>query len=773
MRYPVARCIRHCGLALFTLFALSFAAHGESTPAEVLEEREGGEVLDEDDRAAFVDSLEQVISTLEDAERRGALIEDLKELRGAADETTEPDAVDTDEGLFGALSHTLDELSGRTDEHPPAETWQEHLEAAKGDVAELLSELDPATMATIATDAGTLLGVWLIVLIATVVAGRRMTRLREWPLALPDNPHGWMLAVYFIRQALPWALGALALFAAVEMISISAGHVIALLIAYISLCGRAFALLCELVIALFNHGHRRPAVAVIRRRGLWRLFLVGALAALANAMAIDRFDEAIGEDLAQVLSLGGNGLAALITGFFVLQFRRPVRHLIYNRPYHQRQTSGSTDDILRLVSRLWHIPALLLILLSLIPVVLASGQPEVALTRGLIMASLLVATIVISRLISHHKERREQRFRRISQYRERLETFGYAVAQLVAWTVLVELCLWVWGGSLFGLGREGAGARVGQALLAVGVTALLAWFTWIITDTGIQRALTSTTTARGRRVNIARAQTITPMIRNVVFTAIVIIAGIVGLANLGVNVTPLLAGAGIIGIAIGFGAQTLVQDLITGLFILIEDSLAVDDFVDLGGQMGTVEGLSLRTVRLRDLDGVLHIVPFSEIKAIHNMSRQFGVALIRVNVPTSMSIDDTLALIHEVDEELREHSPMKQFVRAPLEVQGVERFEDGVAVLRMRIRTTPEMQWNVSWDFNLRLKQRFEREGIDLARGRVSVYMENGSDGGRPEPESVPGGDQGEQTPERRRGAAEEQESGNTGPEGDPAPDQA
>jgi hypothetical protein len=119
----------------------------------------------------------------------------------------------------------------------------------------------------------------------------------------------------------------------------------------------------------------------------------------------------------------------------------------------------------------------------------------------------------------------------------------------------------------------------------------------------------------------ARAQTMMPLIRNVLFVAIFIIALIVALANMGMNVTPLLAGAGVIGLAIGFGAQSLVADLITGLFIIIEDSLAIDDYVDVGGHLGTVEGLTIRTVRLRDIDGIVHTIPFSEIKSIKNYSR--------------------------------------------------------------------------------------------------------------------------------------------------------
>lgn len=291
--------------------------------------------------------------------------------------------------------------------------------------------------------------------------------------------------------------------------------------------------------------------------------------------------------------------------------------------------------------------------------------------------------------------------------------------------VFAELSMQVWGGSLFGLGQQAvASARIGQALVSLGATILLAWLVWIFADTAIQRALTSSARSRGRRVNQARAQTITPMIRNVIFVAILIIAVIAGLANLGVNVTPLLAGAGVIGLAIGFGAQTLVQDLITGIFILIEDSLAVDDFVQINGHMGTVEGLTLRTVRLRDLDGVLHIITFSRIESIHNMSRQFGIALMRIRIPYDMKIDDAITLMQETAQELRKDPMMRHYIWSPLEMQGVQGFEEGCPILRMRFRTAPEMQWDVSRAFNLLLKQRMEAQEIDLGVPRLSVSME-------------------------------------------------
>ncbi|BBI75767.2 hypothetical protein HAALTHF_50050n [Vreelandella aquamarina] len=363
---------------------------------------------------------------------------------------------------------------------------------------------------------------------------------------------------------------------------------------------------------------------------------------------------------------------------------------------------------------------------SLLAIFITVGDVGTALARSIVSASLLVLTLVVTGLLRQAEQLNKRRHRRrFSQYRKRLERFGFVLAHICAWMVFAELSMQVWGGSLFGLGQQAvASARIGQALVSLGATILLAWLVWIFADTAIQRALTSSARSRGRRVNQARAQTITPMIRNVIFVAILIIAVIAGLANLGVNVTPLLAGAGVIGLAIGFGAQTLVQDLITGIFILIEDSLAVDDFVQINGHMGTVEGLTLRTVRLRDLDGVLHIITFSRIESIHNMSRQFGIALMRIRIPYDMKIDDAITLMQETAQELRKDPMMRHYIWSPLEMQGVQGFEEGCPILRMRFRTAPEMQWDVSRAFNLLLKQRMEAQEIDLGVPRLSVSME-------------------------------------------------
>ena len=187
------------------------------------------------------------------------------------------------------------------------------------------------------------------------------------------------------------------------------------------------------------------------------------------------------------------------------------------------------------------------------------------------------------------------------------------VLGIVIGLVGIELALRAWNLSLLGF-SQGDGHAVASKFFGLGGTLLLAWLVWILADTAIHRSLNL------HRVspNNARAQTMLPLIRNVLFLTIFVIALIVALANMGVNVTPLLAGAGVIGLAVGFGAQSLVADLITGLFIIIEDSLAIGDYVDVGNHLGTVEGLTIRTVRLRDIDGIVHTIRSVVITRIQN-----------------------------------------------------------------------------------------------------------------------------------------------------------
>ncbi|WP_447555551.1 mechanosensitive ion channel domain-containing protein [Vreelandella sp. EE22] len=674
----------------------------------------------------FQSSLNEVITLLENEDQRNELLNSLRELQ-VTSEATEDEGV-VRQGLLGALADTLSDLGDQAQAgNSPVDEWSRQLVQGAADLRALNEDTDRGEAIREVVDGAVFAVIWVALLVVMIAFGRLVATRRDWPLDLPRDPKAWLLAVHFFRRMLPWTLSFAIILGIGQLLPYSPGRTLVLVIAYICLCGRALSVVFETVIAFFSRGHRFTAVLQLQQQALRGLFVIGALIALGDAVNSTRLVELLGAELASLVSVLANMLAALLAARFIIKFKRPIRHLICNRPYKQRRDASAAVEMVRALGGLWHIPALLMVGGSLLAIFITVGDVGTALARSIISASLLVLTLVATGLLRRQAERlvKRRHRRRQSQYRKRLERFGFVLAHICAWMVFAELSMQVWGGSLFGLGQQAvASARIGRALVSLGATILLAWLVWIFADTAIQRALTSSARSRGRRVNQARAQTITPMIRNVIFVAILIIAVIVGLANLGVNVTPLLAGAGVIGLAIGFGAQTLVQDLITGIFILIEDSLAVDDFVQINGHMGTVEGLTLRTVKLRDLDGIVHIITFSRIESIHNMSRQFGIALMRIRIPFDMHIDDAITLMQETAQELRKDPMMRHYIWSPLEMQGVQGFEDGCPILRMRFRTAPEMQWDVSRAFNLLLKQRMEAQKIDLGVPRLSVSME-------------------------------------------------
>ncbi|MCU0894855.1 MAG: mechanosensitive ion channel, partial [Rhodospirillales bacterium] len=189
---------------------------------------------------------------------------------------------------------------------------------------------------------------------------------------------------------------------------------------------------------------------------------------------------------------------------------------------------------------------------------------------------------------------------------------------------------------------------------------------------------------------------------------------LVALAEVGVNIGPLLAGAGIVGLAVGFGAQTLVKDIITGAFLLIEDALAVGDVVTVTGIGGVVEDLSIRSIRLRDMSGNLHTIPFSSVDTVTNMTKDFSYYLLDIAVAYREDTDEVSKVCGEIVDEMRLDPELGAFILEPLEMLGIERFAESAVILRARIKTTPIKQWLVGREFNRRMKKRFDALGIEM-----------------------------------------------------------
>ena len=221
----------------------------------------------------------------------------------------------------------------------------------------------------------------------------------------------------------------------------------------------------------------------------------------------------------------------------------------------------------------------------------------------------------------------------------------------------------------------------------------------------------------------ARILTLLPLLRNVVMVSLGAMLALVVLGEFGVNIAPLVAGAGVFGVALGFGAQKLVQDVITGAFMLFENTLAIGDVVKIGDHTGVVEGMTIRTLRLRDGLGQVHTLPFSSVPNVINMSRDYGYHNFEINVTYDTDVDAALAAIAEVAAEMQADPATSSDILAPAELFGVERLGEWSVVLSGRIKTPPGRQANVARAFNRIVINKFAKVGLKLAIRQNIISM--------------------------------------------------
>jgi len=220
-----------------------------------------------------------------------------------------------------------------------------------------------------------------------------------------------------------------------------------------------------------------------------------------------------------------------------------------------------------------------------------------------------------------------------------------------------------------------------------------------------------------------RLQTVIPLARSAFLAVISVITALVVLSELGINIAPLLAGAGIVGLAIGFGAQTLVKDLLTGFFVLLENTINVDDWVILGGHDGQVESLSIRHVTVRDIYGNLHTVPWSSVVSITNQTRHFGYAVVEVGFAYRENIDEVVSVVKGVAEEMRNDPAINEGILGELQILGLIELGDSAVVVRTRFKTAPFMRWRLERDFRRRIKNRFDELGIEIPFPHQTIYF--------------------------------------------------
>jgi small conductance mechanosensitive channel len=286
--------------------------------------------------------------------------------------------------------------------------------------------------------------------------------------------------------------------------------------------------------------------------------------------------------------------------------------------------------------------------------------------------------------------------------------------KIVTWVAGVAGVLASWGVDVMALASSPWGQRVLGSAFSISTTVLLVVFIYELLSRLIEKKLNGKD-SNGQIVQAnSRARTLLPMVQKAAIMVLAVIVGLVTLSELGINIAPLLAGAGVLGVALGFGSQTLVKDFLTGLSIILEDTMSVGDYVVIGDKGGTVENLSIRTVHLRNFDGALHVIPFSEITTITNMTKSFAFAVFEVGVSYDTDLDKAIAVIKEVGHMLRKDSPVKEFILDDIEVWGVDSLASSSINIKGRIRTIAGKHNDVRRAFLLQIKKAFDAEGIEI-----------------------------------------------------------
>ncbi|MGM0690768.1 MAG: mechanosensitive ion channel domain-containing protein [Pseudomonadota bacterium] len=265
------------------------------------------------------------------------------------------------------------------------------------------------------------------------------------------------------------------------------------------------------------------------------------------------------------------------------------------------------------------------------------------------------------------------------------------------------------------------------AVIDISIVLIIALLVWLVATGLIEAKLNSDV-----GMPSARLQTLLSLFRNAIAIALVIITAMIILSELGVNIGPLLAGAGVLGLAIGFGAQKMVQDVITGVFIQIENAINTGDVITVAGVTGTAERLSIRSVSIRDLSGTVHVIPFSSVDIVSNYMREFAFHKGEYGIAYRENIDDAIAQLKAAFDELAADPDYKPLILEPIEIPGVTALADSSVNIRAMIKTTPGDQWSVGRAYNRLVKMYFDKAGIEIPFPHTTLYFGVEKDGTAP-----------------------------------------
>ncbi|MEX1198940.1 MAG: mechanosensitive ion channel domain-containing protein [Pseudohongiellaceae bacterium] len=430
------------------------------------------------------------------------------------------------------------------------------------------------------------------------------------------------------------------------------------------------------------------------------------------------------------------GLAFLYALVIILQNRALVTERLETRA--RQADLGFNRLLLSMFAKSWYVLALAYFA-ALFVITLTRPDDALPFMLGASLQTLLAVgiglfvSVLLSQFISSGFHVGEETRTRFPMLEDRLNGFLPNMMKVIRLAILIVVAGVVadaW--ALFSLAEwvaSEAGSRALGTAVSVVIIITVAMVLWIGLASWIEQRLNPET---GSGEPSARERTLLTIFRNAVAITLIIITLMIVLAEIGINIGPLIAGAGVLGLAIGFGAQKLVQDIITGVFIQLENAINTGDVVTAGGVSGTAEKLTIRSLGIRDLSGTFHMIPFSSVDTVANYMRGFGYHVGEYGVAYREDIDEVIVRLREAFAELTSDPEQKAKILDDLEVHGVTALADSAVNIRVRIKTLPGAQWAVGRAYNRLVKYHLDAAGIEIPFPHMTMYFGQDKDGTAP-----------------------------------------
>ncbi|SUS04799.1 putative Small-conductance mechanosensitive channel [uncultured Defluviicoccus sp.] len=592
-----------------------------------------------------------------------------------------------------------------------------------------------------------------LVILAVAWAGEGLARRLFQPLlirlpALDTRSDFGKLGVLALRLIVRMIeLAAFALIAIAMFFLVYQGHEAARLafwtiLAFV-LCVRTGAAFLRLLLAPDQSGLRLPAIDDATARQLYWSFLF--LAALGAATVLSgMFLDHIGVDPTLLLAFGQ---LILVLNFVAIVAVIGAHHDGIGRlvGIHSAEGVERATGLGGLIAGHWYVFAICYVVamaLSATANRLLTGEAQAAHTVPTL--AVLIAVPIVHGLLRMTVDRFFTDGAAVAGTSSRLETEPLTVAaagdtdgygrvimrngNILLGVVVVLLLAEIWAVDLDALAAHSLGARIANSLFDIIITLILASAGWGIIKTAINRQLPHERLGALALVEdeavgtgLTRLETLLPLLRKFLFITLLVTVALIAISAMGINIGPLLAGAGVVGIAVGFGAQTLVRDIISGVFFLIDDAFRVGEYIDVGEGKGTVERMSVRALMLRHHLGQINTIPFGVIRRVTNYSRDWAIMKLELRVPFDADLEQVRKIVKQVGQEMMADPEYGQHFIQPLKSQGVHRMDDSSFIVRVKFMARPGEQFVLRREVFRRVQEAFRQNGIKFAPRRVIV----------------------------------------------------